>query len=36
VTFRLRATPGNVVGGSVYVAFVKYGHARPAAQSAAD
>ncbi len=27
------ATIGNVVGGSVFVAFLKYGHARPDAQT---
>jgi formate/nitrite transporter FocA (FNT family) len=34
--FLLWATPGNIVGGVVFVAFLKYGHARPPAQTAAE
>ena len=32
--FLLWATLGNAVGGVVFVAFIKYGHARPEAQTA--
>ena len=31
--FLVWATIGNVVGGTVLVAFLKYGHARPDAQT---
>jgi formate-nitrite transporter family protein len=31
--FLLWATLGNIVGGTVFVAIIKYGHARPEAQS---